>query len=94
MSSILRADLVDGHVDPAFKSVREVFLENFSDSAAYPEIGAAYCVYADGRCVLDLWGGLADPASGRAWSRDTLVHVFSTTKGLLAIAMALSLIHI
>lgn len=88
MNGAVRANPVEGSVDPAFEQVRDVFRANFDDSAPYPEIGAAYCVYADGHCVLDLWGGMADPNSGRAWSRDTLVHVFSTTKGWLAIAIA------
>ncbi len=39
----------------------------------------------DGRPVVDLWGGLADPATGDRWSRDTVCVVFSSTKGALAL---------
>ncbi len=77
-----------GVVDPAFARVKEVFLANFEASAPFPEIGAAYAVYAGGRCVVDLWGGVADPATGRPWSADTLVNVWSTSKGMIAIALA------
>ena len=51
------------------------------------ETGAAVCVYHDGRPVADLWGGVADPATGRPWSRDTLVNVYSVTKPFAAICL-------
>jgi CubicO group peptidase (beta-lactamase class C family) len=37
---------------------------------------------------VNLWGGLSDAESGKAWEQDTLAHVFSSTKALPAIAMA------
>ena len=49
------------------------------------EVGAAVCVYADGRPVVDLWGGLADREANRPWGEDTIVEVASTTKGATAI---------
>ncbi len=49
------------------------------------EIGAAVSVYADGRPVVDLWGGLADRDANRPWDKDTIVEVASTTKGATAI---------
>ena len=79
---------VSGTTDPAFALVAEVFRENFRPEAASPEIGAAFAVYADGRCVADLWGGLKDPATQAPWTPDTLVNVWSTTKGVTAIAVA------
>ena len=39
----------------------------------------------DGKPVIDLWAGHADKARTQPWTRDTLVNVFSTTKGLTAI---------
>jgi CubicO group peptidase (beta-lactamase class C family) len=50
------------------------------------DVGAAFCLYVDGRPVVDLWGGVADVGSGRPWAEDTLALVFSTTKGVTAIA--------
>ena len=79
---------IHGSVDPAFALVEEVFRANFAAAAPVPEIGAAYSLYADGRCVADLWGGVADPQSGRLWEENMLVPVWSTTKGVLAIALA------
>ena len=36
---------------------------------------------------VDLWGGVADPKTGRPWQRDTVVNVFSTTKGMATMAV-------
>src|SRR5690606_39293678 len=35
--------------------------------------------------LVDLWGGMADPAAQRPWTRDTVSIVFSCTKGATAI---------
>lgn len=77
-----------GVTDPAFAPVKEAFLANFEPDAPFPELGAAVSVHLDGRCVVDLWGGVADVATGREWAPDTLVNVWSTTKGVMALALA------
>jgi CubicO group peptidase (beta-lactamase class C family) len=74
---------INGQVAAGFEPVREAFAANF---ARHGDIGAAVCVYRDGRPVVDLWGGVADPAGGRPWSRDTLQLVYSATKGATATA--------
>jgi CubicO group peptidase (beta-lactamase class C family) len=54
------------------------------------ELGAACCVYYCGEKVVDLWGGIRDKATGEPWEEDTMVLIFSTTKGLAAMSMALA----
>ena len=76
-----------GYVAPGFEPVREEFGRNFSERG---ELGAACCAYARGEKVVDLWGGLRDRKSGALWEEDTLVLVFSTTKGVSALAVALA----
>ncbi|GHH05225.1 serine hydrolase domain-containing protein [Streptomyces rubradiris] len=71
-----------GHCDPRFAAVREAFEENFRTRG---ELGAAVAVTVAGRTVVDLWGGWADPARTRPWERDTVVNVWSTTKGVVAL---------
>jgi CubicO group peptidase (beta-lactamase class C family) len=41
-------------------------------------------VQVDGETVVDLWGGHADVAKTRPWQENTLVNVYSTTKGITA----------
>lgn len=74
---------INGEVAAGFEPVREAFAANF---ARHGDIGAAVCVYRDGRPVVDLWGGFADPDAGRPWARDTLQLVYSATKGATATA--------
>jgi CubicO group peptidase (beta-lactamase class C family) len=73
---------IDGYCDARFERVRAVFAENFAQRNEY---GAAVAAYLDGKQVLDLWGGHADRERSRPWTRDTIVNLFSTTKGLTAI---------
>ncbi|MFI6405568.1 serine hydrolase domain-containing protein [Streptomyces sp. NPDC050548] len=73
---------IDGHCDPRFAAVRTAFEENFRDR---DELGAAVTVTVDGETVVDLWGGWADAARTRPWEQDTLVNVWSTTKGPVAL---------
>ena len=72
---------IHGTVDPAFAPVRDVFARNWDD---HGEVGASLCVYVDGKPVVDIWGGYADEARTREWERDTIVCVWSTTKGITA----------
>src|SRR5216684_3276366 len=73
---------IEGNCDPRFGRVKAAFAENFDQRNEY---GAAVAVSVDGKMVVDLWGGHADKARTRPWTRDTIVTVFSTTKGLTAI---------
>ncbi|MFI0895627.1 serine hydrolase domain-containing protein [Streptomyces sp. NPDC020983] len=74
---------IHGEAAARFSGVRAAFAENFTERG---DTGAALCVYVDGEPVVDLWGGLADPAADRAWERDTLQLVYSATKGAVATA--------
>ncbi|MFI9612878.1 serine hydrolase domain-containing protein [Streptomyces sp. NPDC052023] len=77
-----REPQIDGHCDPRFTAVRAAFEENFRERQ---ELGAAVTVTVDGVTVADLWGGWADQARTRPWERDTLVNVWSTSKGPVAL---------
>jgi CubicO group peptidase (beta-lactamase class C family) len=79
---------IHGHVAPGFEAVRDAFAANFDRPGDYQEIGAAISAWHDGRLVADLWGGHADRARTRPWTRDTLVNVWSTTKAVTATAVA------
>jgi CubicO group peptidase (beta-lactamase class C family) len=68
--------------------VRDTFEANFTNGL---EVGASVAVAIEGELVVDLWGGVADEATGRPWEADTIVNVFSSTKpmiGLVALLLA------
>lgn len=77
---------IAGTCAPGFEGVRDVFEANFVDPG---EIGAAVSAVLDGETVVDLWGGLADPHTGRAWEARTPVLVYSATKGPTAVCALL-----
>ncbi|MFH8346209.1 serine hydrolase domain-containing protein [Streptomyces sp. NPDC018045] len=73
---------VQGTCAPEFENVRAEFERNFAERG---EVGAALAVTLDGESVVDLWGGHADADGARPWQRDTLVNVYSTSKGMTAL---------
>jgi CubicO group peptidase (beta-lactamase class C family) len=75
---------IGGSVALGFERVMDAFAANFAEQG---DVGAAVCAYLDGEVVVDLWGGLADPSTGRPWQRDTPVVVFSLTKGATVICI-------
>lgn len=75
---------VHGSVQPGFEGVAYAFAQNFAELG---DLGAAFAVVRDGRCVVDLWGGLASRQPQREWRADTLQQVFSGTKGLVALCL-------
>jgi hypothetical protein len=54
------------------------------------EVGAACAVYVNGRPVVDIWGGHRDAARTLPWERDTMIPVFSATKVMTSVAMAVA----
>ncbi|HEY9302972.1 MAG TPA: serine hydrolase domain-containing protein [Mycobacterium sp.] len=78
-------DLIGGDVDEGYGKVADAFRANF---AAGHEVGAAVAVYRDGAKVVDLWGGYRDGITKAPWQHDTMVNMFSTTKGVAALAVA------
>jgi CubicO group peptidase (beta-lactamase class C family) len=86
MHNSLKTDL-NGFVSPRFEAVRTAFEENFTERE---ELGGACCVFRNGEAVVDLWGGVRDPETGAPWEKDTMVIVFSLTKGMSAITLALA----
>ena len=66
---------VHGSVAAGFEPVQDAFAANFE---LFGEKGAACCMYAGGKQVVDLWGGTYAP--------ETLQIVMSSTKGVVAVA--------
>jgi CubicO group peptidase (beta-lactamase class C family) len=79
--------LIHGHVAQGFEAVRDIFLENF---ASRRELGAGCCAYVRGEKVVDLWGGVRNRETRAPWLEDTMVIVYSATKGLAAMTLALA----
>jgi CubicO group peptidase (beta-lactamase class C family) len=80
--------MIHGTCSEELAVVRDTFEANFTNGL---EVGASVAVAIEGELVVDLWGGVADEATGRPWEADTIVNVFSSTKpmtGLVALLLA------
>lgn len=66
-----------------FTAVREALAASLDDK----DVGASVAVYVDGEPEVDLWGGYADIDRTVPWERDTLTHVWSTTKTMTALCV-------
>ena len=73
---------IHGTCEPRFERVREAFARNFADSG---EVGASVSATLEGETVVDLWAGHLDYDRTRPWERDTIVNVWSSTKGMAAL---------
>ena len=76
----------EGTHDPRFDVVRDTFLRVLEEQ---PGTGASLAVWHGGSWVVDLWGGWADAAHTRPWTRDTLVMPYSVTKPFAAVCALL-----
>jgi CubicO group peptidase (beta-lactamase class C family) len=72
MSTQLDPDELRRRVEPLFR-------ENFE---RFGELGAAVSVWQNGEPILDLYGGFRDARCEKPWARDTLVLIWSATKGM------------
>ena len=77
---------ITGHVAPGWEAVRTAFHHNLTETE---EVGAGVAIYHRGEKVVDLTGGFFDDARTLPYDENTLQLVFSTTKGIVAIALAM-----
>ncbi|MEU5405544.1 serine hydrolase domain-containing protein [Nocardia asteroides] len=81
------APSIHGDVAAGFGPVADAFRRNFTEHA---EIGAAVAVYAGDEPLVDLWAGHRDRRREVPWERDTIVPVFSSSKGMSAFTIAVA----
>lgn len=74
---------IHGYAESDFADVKTEFIRNFEENG---EIGAARSIYHEGNKVVDLWGGYSDCAKRELLQENTIVKVYSITKGLLILA--------
>jgi CubicO group peptidase (beta-lactamase class C family) len=83
----MKIDAVNGCVSRGFEPVSSTFADNF---ARRRELGGACCAYHRGEKVVDIWGGVRNKQTGEPWGRDTMVLVYSATKGLAGMTLAIA----
>lgn len=78
--------MAQGFAQPRFAAVADVLDANVASGA---DVGASFCATVEGETVVDLWAGHADAERTRAWERDTIINVYSTTKTMTALTALL-----
>ena len=73
-------------ISPGFEPVADAFLENFDEGL---ELGAGFAAFQNGECLIDIQAGFTDRKSTDPWTDKTLVPVYSVTKGISALVIAL-----
>ena len=87
MATVTLDRVVEGRVAAGFEPVRDAFAENFTRRG---ELGGACCAFDRGRKVVDLWGGVRNRDTGEPWEENTMVIVYSASKGLAAMTLAIA----
>ena len=76
---------IRGTCTPGFEGVAETFRANFEVGV---ELGAGVAVLRGDEVLVDLRGGWTDADCRTPWRSDTLVNVYSTSKGVTALVLA------
>ncbi len=79
---------ISGFAAPGFEAVQDAFAENF---ARGEEQGAGFAAILDGEVIVDLHGGWADREGANRWDAQTIVPVYSTSKGIAALILAMAI---
>ncbi len=79
---------ISGTVAAGFEGVRDAFQSNYHRGDVYEELGSSLCVFHRGERVVDIWAGHRNRDKTEDWSQDTTIALYSTTKGITGICMA------
>jgi CubicO group peptidase (beta-lactamase class C family) len=82
----MTSEIILGTTDAQFSKLKDALAANFADGL---EHGAAVAVMVGGKLVVDIWAGHANKAKTKLWQRDTVANVWSSTKGVVAAAVAM-----
>jgi len=77
--------MINGYCDPRFLNLKKIFADAIESEF---EVGAALAIEHKGELVVNLWGGHKDALRKSPWQEDTLVNVWSVTKGVTATCIA------
>jgi CubicO group peptidase (beta-lactamase class C family) len=77
--------MINGYCEEKYIPVKKIFEDYFLKQE---EIGASFAIYKEGKPLIDLWGGLKNK-NDKKWEENTIVNVFSATKGIYEIIVSI-----
>ena len=73
---------IQGYCAPGFEALYQVFADNF---LTHGDVGASFCAVQHGEVIASLWAGSTDRQGEEPFEEESLVNVFSSSKGILAL---------
>ena len=77
--------MVNGYCEDKYIPVKKIFEDYFLKQE---EIGASFAIYKEGKPLIDLYGGFKHQ-NNKSWEENTIVNVFSATKGIYEIIVSI-----
>jgi CubicO group peptidase (beta-lactamase class C family) len=77
--------MINGYCEEKYNPVKKIFESYFLKQE---EIGASFAIYKEGKPLIDLHGGFKDKNNSN-WQENTIVNVFSATKGIYEIIVSI-----
>ncbi|NKA01749.1 MAG: class A beta-lactamase-related serine hydrolase, partial [Proteobacteria bacterium] len=77
--------MISGYCEEKYIPVKKIFEEYFLKQE---EIGASFAIYKEGKPLIDLYGGFKNK-NNKNWEENTIVNVFSATKGIYEIIVSI-----
>ena len=77
--------MINGYCEEKYNSIKKIFGDYFLNNQ---EIGASFAIYKEGKPLIDLWGGF-QKKDNKKWEENTIVNVFSATKGIYEIIVSI-----
>jgi len=77
--------MINGYCEEKYNPIKKIFKDYFLNNQ---EIGASFAVYKEGKPLIDLWGGFQNKGN-KKWEENTIVNVFSATKGIYEIIISI-----
>jgi len=77
--------MISGYCEEKYIPLKKIFENYFLKQE---EIGASFAVYKEGKPLIDLWGGFKNKDTQK-WEENTIVNVFSATKGIYEILVSI-----
>jgi CubicO group peptidase (beta-lactamase class C family) len=77
--------MINGYCEEKYNPVKKIFESYFLKQE---EIGASFAIYKEGKALIDLHGGVKNK-NNKNWEENTIVNVFSATKGIYEIVVSI-----
>ena len=77
--------MINGYCEEKYSPIKKIFESYFLKQE---EIGASFAIYKEGKPLIDLHGGFKDKNNSN-WQENTIVNVFSATKGIYEIIVSI-----